>query len=55
MMHWQEKNCIDVKKAAKMTADELEGKILLGEMSRKELPEYTELYDKIIEKAGGKK
>lgn len=55
MMHWQADNCIDIKKAEKMSPEELEGKIILGEMSRKELPEYTELYDKIIEKAGGKK
>ncbi len=56
MMHWQEENCIDVKKAAKMTPEQLEGKILIGEMSRIEgRPEYTEEYDKIIQMAGGDK
>lgn len=56
MMHWQEQNCIDVKKAAKMSPEELEGKILIGEMSRIEgRPEYTEEYQKIIDRVGGDK
>ena len=55
MMHWQEQNCIDIKKAEKMTPEELEGKVLIGEMSRTVRPEYTELYDEIIRKAGGAK
>ena len=55
MMHWQEQNCIDIKKAEKMTPDELKGKILIGEMSHTVRPEYTELYDEIIRKAGGAK
>lgn len=56
MMHWQEENCIDVRKAAKMTPEQLEGKILIGEMSRVEgRPEYVEEYQKIIDRVGGDK
>lgn len=55
MMHWQEQNCIDIKKAEKMTAEELQGKIITGGMFHRTRPEYTELYDEIIRKAGGAK
>ncbi|NLD10860.1 MAG: 2-oxoacid:ferredoxin oxidoreductase subunit beta [Clostridiales bacterium] len=56
MMHWQEDNCIDLKKAAKMEPKDLEGKILLGEMHKDaSRPEYCDEYDKIIKKAGGDK
>jgi len=55
MMHWQEDNCIDIKKAAKMEPKDLEGKILLGEMHKETRPEYCEEYDKIIHMAGGDK
>ncbi|TDP51838.1 thiamine pyrophosphate-dependent enzyme [Aminicella lysinilytica] len=56
MMHWQEDNCIDIKKAAKMEPKDLEGKIILGEMHKDaSRPEYCDEYDKIIKKAGGDK
>ena len=53
MMHWQEKNCIDKSKAKGMSPEELKGKTILGEMSRKVLPEYTEKYQEIIHRLGG--
>ena len=55
MMQWQQDNCVDIKKAAKMTPEELEGKIITGVMSQCKRPEYTAEYDKIIHKAGGDK
>ena len=32
-------HCIDIAKAAKMTPEELEGKVIIGEMSRCEKPD----------------
>ena len=55
MMHWQEENCIDIKKADKMTPEQLQGKVITGVMSKTARPEYTKLYDEIIKKAGGAK
>ena len=43
MMHWQEENCIDIKKAEKMTPEQLQGKIITGKMSQCSRPEYTKL------------
>ncbi len=55
MMHWQKDNCIDLKKAEKMSPEELKGKTLIGEfLCREDVPEYCMEYDKIIEIAGGK-
>ncbi|MGF6377078.1 2-oxoglutarate ferredoxin oxidoreductase subunit beta [Clostridiales Family XIII bacterium PM5-7] len=53
MMNWQAETFVDVKKAAKMTPEELKGKKLFGVMSKRIAPEYTECYDQIIKKAGG--
>ena len=33
-----------------MTPEELEGKLVIGELSRSEFPELTEQYQKIIDK-----
>lgn len=51
LMTWQKDNCILSDRAAKMTAEELEGKLVIGKLSEKDLPEYTDEYKKIIEKA----
>lgn len=53
LMTWQKDNCILSEKAEKMTKEELEGKLVIGKLSQRELPEYTDEYRKIIEKAGG--
>ena len=56
MMNWQKDVCIDAKVAAKLPPEKLEGKILIGELSRDESKEeYTDMYMKIIEKCGGNK
>ena len=56
MLTWQKDNAVDVKAAAKMTPDQLEGKFLIGEFSKVEnKEEYTDMYMKIIEKVGGDK
>ena len=56
MLTWQKDNAVDVKAAAKMTSEQLEGKFIIGELSRVEnKEEYTDMYMKIIEKVGGDK
>ena len=54
MMTWQKDNAVDAKKAVFMTAEMLAGKIIIGELKNTPSEEYTDRYEKIIEKAGGK-
>ena len=53
MLKWQRDNAVPTAKAAQMPAEELAGKLVYGELSRCERPEYTKQYAKIIEAAGG--
>ena len=39
-----------VKAGETLTPEELEGKLVIGELSRDEFPELTEQYQKIIDK-----
>ena len=55
MLQWQKENSVPVKMAQNMTAEELKGMIVTGIFKDVEEPEYTEEYQKIIEKAGGKR
>lgn len=50
MMKWQKENSVTVEQAAKMTSEELEGKIVIGLIHECEFPEYTAEYDALIEK-----
>lgn len=57
MLNWQKEAAVPVKAAAKMTPEELRGKIIVGELCNVEAPEYTAEYQKVIERAqkrGGK-
>ena len=53
MLAWQRDNCIDSKASAKLSPEQLHGKVLIGEFKNETAPEYTDSYDKIIEKARG--
>ena len=53
MMKWQRDNAVPVARASAMEPGALQGKIVYGELSRCERPEYTREYEKIIQKAGG--
>lgn len=55
MMQWQKDNCIDVKKAAALSQEEKKGKVIIGELSHNEKPEYTAEYLRLIERVGGAK
>jgi 2-oxoglutarate ferredoxin oxidoreductase subunit beta len=44
---------VPVQAASKMTAEQLEGKILTGVLYKEERPEYTAQYAQVIAKAQG--
>ncbi len=49
MLEWQQENTVSVKAAKKKSEEELEGKILLGELHQRQLPEFTSRYQDLIE------
>ena len=49
LMEWVKNRTVNVKAAAKMSEEELEGKLLIGTLHNKAAEEYTKCYDKIIE------
>lgn len=51
MLKWQSENMISVEKAALMTEEELKDKIVIGKLYQQNLPEYTEEYRRVIDKA----
>lgn len=54
MMNWQKDNAISIKKAEKMTPEQLKDKFIIGEFKSTTRPEYTEEYQKIINRFGGR-
>lgn len=48
MLLRQKDNAVHIKKTEKMTFEELKGKIIIGELFRREAPEYTAMYEKLI-------
>ncbi len=48
MLLWQKENAVHINRAGRLSPEELDGKIVIGELHRHEAPEYTELYDKLI-------
>jgi len=57
MLRYLEENTVNIAKAAKMTEEELAGKMVTGEHYVKEEPEYTEEYAKLVAsfQEGGRK
>jgi len=53
LMKWQRDCAIDVKAAEKLSAEEMKGKFVIGELSRCEKPELTAEYQKIIDRVRG--
>jgi 2-oxoglutarate ferredoxin oxidoreductase subunit beta len=51
MMEWQRDHAVTVEKAASMTPEALQDKIVIGVLVDKELPVYQEEYEKIRERA----
>lgn len=50
MMKWQKENAVFVDKAKDMSPEELRGKLVLGVIQELDYPEYTEEYQKLIDK-----
>lgn len=50
MLKWQQENGITVEKAAKMSKEELTGKLIIGKLHQEEAPELTEEYNKILKR-----
>ncbi len=48
MLRWLKDHFVDIKAAQKMTAEQMDGKFLMGEFKRVQAPEYTEEYGRII-------
>ncbi len=50
MMRWQKEQMIPLRRAEKMDPEELTGKVIIGTFADKDLPEYTDSYEALIEK-----
>jgi 2-oxoglutarate ferredoxin oxidoreductase subunit beta len=51
MLKWQRDSAVSPKQASTMSPAQLAGKFVIGELAENPAPEYTEEYEKIIEKA----
>lgn len=49
LLNWLKERSIPLVAASKKTKEELNGKIITGLLHKEERPEYTEIYDKLIE------
>ena len=50
MMEWQKNNAVNISAASKLSPEALEGKFLIGELKNSPEPEYTNEYQKIIDR-----
>lgn len=55
MMQWLKDSFIDVKVAEKLPEEKKVGKVLMGEFKNVQQPEYTEEYQKIVDRLSGVK
>lgn len=53
MLEWQRDHAVTVPAAGKMTAEQLTGKFIIGELHHSEAPEYVAEYNKVIARAQG--
>ncbi|NLG33539.1 MAG: 2-oxoacid:ferredoxin oxidoreductase subunit beta [Syntrophomonadaceae bacterium] len=51
MLLWQKENFVMVNRVKDMNPDDLQGKIVIGELYKAQEPEYAEEYDRLIENA----
>ncbi|NUO79849.1 2-oxoacid:ferredoxin oxidoreductase subunit beta [candidate division KSB1 bacterium] len=54
MMQWQVDNTITAARAAKLSPEQLKGKIITGVLTDRELPEYVEEYEKLVDRLRAK-
>ncbi|MBQ1306396.1 MAG: 2-oxoacid:ferredoxin oxidoreductase subunit beta [Erysipelotrichales bacterium] len=50
MMKWQKENAVTVEQAAKMTPEELHGKLVIGLLHHAQYPEFTYQYNELIKR-----
>lgn len=50
MLKWLKDNSVMVKAAARMEPEKLTGKLIIGELHKEKAPEYTWLYDRLIDR-----
>lgn len=48
MLKWQKENSVPVQAASKLPPEQVQGKLIIGELHRQEAPEYIDEYEKII-------
>jgi 2-oxoglutarate ferredoxin oxidoreductase subunit beta len=48
MMRWQKENAVTVEQAAKMTPEQLRGKLVIGLLHHVQYPEFTYQYAELI-------
>ena len=53
MLKWQRDHAVSVEKAAGMSEEELQDKIVTGVLHNVDKPEFTEQYQKLIDSFGG--
>jgi len=51
MMRWLKENTLTVEAAKRLTAEQLQGKIVRGVLLDRDIPEYCQLYQEIIKRA----
>jgi len=51
MLRWQKEAAVRVEKAKEMTEEQLRGKFTIGILADRDLPVYTQEYDKLREAA----
>ncbi|MCL6478074.1 MAG: 2-oxoacid:ferredoxin oxidoreductase subunit beta [Peptococcaceae bacterium] len=51
MLMWQKEHAVTVKQAEKMSPADLQDKIVIGELHKSGAPEYTAMYNEIIDRA----
>ncbi|MBQ7522924.1 MAG: 2-oxoacid:ferredoxin oxidoreductase subunit beta [Oscillospiraceae bacterium] len=50
MLRWQKENSVTVEQAKKMTAEQLQGKLVIGVIHQVQYPEFTFEYQKLIQR-----
>jgi 2-oxoglutarate ferredoxin oxidoreductase subunit beta len=53
MLMWQKEHGIPIEKSRYLSLEEMKGKFLIGELHKSEAPEYTEVYQQLIDKVRG--
>lgn len=51
MLMWQKEHGVPVEKSRYLSAEEMKGKFLIGELHKSEAPEFTEVYRNLIDKS----